>query len=76
MALPDWLKEEAAAFDRKEAKILPPYRPGIDHAIKLLKDEQGCDIVVLAGPLFQRSKEELLVLRKALTELLDSNFIR
>ena len=70
------MKEEAAAFDRKEAKILPLYRPGIDHAIELLKDEQGRDMVVPASPLFRRSKEELLLLRKALTELLDINFIQ
>ena len=33
-------------------------------------------MVVPASPLFWRSKEELLLLQKALTELLDINFIR
>jgi transposase InsO family protein len=40
------------------------------------KDENGKDKVIPWGPLYNMSREELLVLRKTLTELSDKNFIR
>ncbi|KAI0993173.1 hypothetical protein K3495_g15011, partial [Podosphaera aphanis] len=55
---------------------LPPHRPGVDTKVKLHKDEQGHDKEVPWGPLYGMSREELLVLRKTLTELLDKNWIR
>ncbi|KAI0996011.1 hypothetical protein K3495_g12171, partial [Podosphaera aphanis] len=55
---------------------LPPNRPGVDTQIRMLKDEQGRDKQVPWGPLYNMSKEELLVLRKTLTELLNKNWIR
>ena len=48
----------------------------MDTAIKLEKDEQGREKEVPWGPLYGMSRDELLVLRKTLTELLDKNWIR
>jgi transposase InsO family protein len=55
---------------------LPPHRPGIDHAIELEKDEQGREKAVPWGPLYNMTKEELLVLRKTLTDHLEKRWIR
>ena len=49
--------------------------PGIDHEIELEK-VNGRDAEVLWGPLYNMSREELLVLRKELIRLLDKGFIR
>ena len=64
-------------FDRKKADSLPPLRgKGIDHSIDLLPDENGRNPEVPWGPLYSMSRDELLVLRKTLTELLDKGFVR
>ena len=64
-------------FDRKAADALPPFRgKGIDHDIELEKDKEGKEQEVPFGPLYQMSRDELLVLRKTLTEYLDKGFIR
>ena len=56
--------------------MLPPLRgKGIDHAIEV-ETVNGHEARVLWGPLYNMSREELLVLRKTLTELLDKGFIR
>ena len=47
---------------KEEADKLAPYRgPDIDHAIKLIKLE-GKPATILWGPLYNMSREELLVL--------------
>ncbi|MDI6015458.1 reverse transcriptase domain-containing protein [Escherichia coli] len=48
----------------------------MDHHIELEKDEKGQTPKVPWGPLYNMSRDELLVLRKTLTELLDKGFIR
>ncbi len=64
-------------FDQKAASQLPPLRgKGIDHAIKLERKEDGTEPEVPWGPMYGMSRDELLVLRKTLTELLDKGFIR
>ena len=64
-------------FDEEEANQLPPIRgPGIDHQIELSEDENGKKPTVPWGPLYNMSRDELLVLKKTLTEYLDKNFIR
>ena len=65
-----------SAFDRKLADLLPPHRPGVDHEIPLQKDDQGKEKPPPFGALYGMNREELLVLRKTLTDLLDKNFIR
>ena len=60
----------------KAADRLPPHQPGIDYKIEFEKDENGQEKKAPWGPLYNMSREELLLLRKTLTEYLDKNFIR
>lgn len=69
--LPTEYKDFAKFFSSIAAKTLPPHRPGIDHEIPIEGDKEPP-----WGPLYAMSREELLVLRKTLTELLDAGFIR
>jgi len=63
--------------DRKKAELLPPVRgQGVDHSIELEKDDNGREKEVPWGPLYNMSRDELLVLRKTLTDYLDKGFIR
>jgi len=63
--------------DRKAAERLPPVRGiGVDYAIELERDENGKEKEPPWGPLYSMSRDELLVLRKTLTDLLDKGFIR
>ncbi|OQD77422.1 hypothetical protein PENANT_c103G01711 [Penicillium antarcticum] len=63
-------------FSQQLADQLPPHRAGIDHRVPLQKDASGNEVPPPYGPLYGMNREELLVLRKTLTELLDKNFIR
>ena len=57
--------------------MLPPTRgASIDHTIKLEKEPDSKEKEVPQGPLYNILRDELLVLRKTLTELLDKGFIR
>jgi transposase InsO family protein len=74
--LPTHYHEFLDVFDRTEAEKLPPKRgKGVDHQIKL-QPANGVEPEVPWGPLYSMSRDELLVLRKTLTELLDKQFIR
>ncbi len=74
--LPPHYFEFLKVFDRAEAEKLPPLRgPGVDHAIELEKVD-GKEPAVPWGPLYSMSRDELIVLRKSLTSLLDKQFIR
>ena len=70
----DWLMLVINAFNRHDAKTLPPHRKGIDHEINFVEGKTNDDVPAM--PLYQMSKDQLLVLRKTLTELLDNDFIR
>lgn len=74
--LPEHYRKYTSVFDPKEAAKLPPHRPGIDHEIPLELDNDGRQKEVPWGPLYGMSRDELLVLRKELTRLLDNDFIR
>jgi hypothetical protein len=74
--LPPYYYEVLDAFDRKKTDQLPLHRPEIDHRIQLEKDDNSCEKEAPWGSLYNISREELLVLRKTFTELLDKNFIR
>jgi hypothetical protein len=70
--LPEQYHAFAPVFDPQEAQKLPPFRgPGVDHAIDL---EEGSEPPW--GPLYKMSKDELLVLRKTLSDYLGKGFIR
>lgn len=73
--LPKQYTEFMDLFDREKAKVLPPHRGAADHHIELEKVD-GKDPDIPWGPLYNMSRDELLVLRKTLTELLDKGFIR
>jgi hypothetical protein len=68
----EWLK----AFNQVLADKLPRHRKGVDLQIELEKDQNGKEKTIPWGPLYGMNREELLVLRKTLTELLDKGFIR
>lgn len=76
--LPRQYHQYLDVFDRKKADTLPPLRGDkIDHKIELIeKDEKGNKVEAPWGPLYNMSTEELLVLRKTLTEYLDKGFIQ
>ena len=75
--LPPQYHEFLPVFDRSEADKQPPHRgPDIDHKIELNKNADGTTPEPPWGPLYNMSRDELLVLRKTLTELLEKNFIR
>ena len=56
--------------------MLLPHRPRIDYRIPLKRNKDDYKESPLFGPLYGMNREELLYLRKTLTELLDKNFIR
>ncbi|THC87386.1 hypothetical protein EYZ11_013167 [Aspergillus tanneri] len=75
--LPAHYHQFLPVFSREEADKLPPLRgAGVDHKIELEKDENGNTREPPHGPLYNMSRDELLVLRKTLLELLDKQFIR
>ena len=71
---PDWLMPVDHAFNRQDAKTLLLHRKGIDHEINFIEGKRNDDVPAM--PLYQISKDQLLVLRKTLTELLYNGFIR
>jgi hypothetical protein len=75
--LPQRYHQFLDVFDRNQAEKLPPVRgKGKDHSIELIPDDDGKRPEVPWGPLYSMSRDELLVLRKTLTEMLDKGFIR
>lgn len=74
--LPKELLPWEKLFDKAEADKLPPHRAGADHEIPLQKGEDGQEREAPWGPLYGMSRDELLVLRKTLTELLEKGYIR
>ncbi|KAF4474522.1 Transposon Tf2-8 polyprotein [Colletotrichum fructicola Nara gc5] len=74
--LPAHYRHMIDLFKKEVADRLPPHRPGVDHAIQLEKDDHGNEKQPPWGPIYSMSKEELLFLRKTLTDLLDKGFIR
>ena len=74
--LPSQYLDYLGAFSPTDSDKTPPLRGnGVDHKIELVK-EDGKEPSVPWGPLYNMSYDELLVLRKTLTEYLDKGFIR
>ncbi|KAI0997402.1 hypothetical protein K3495_g10783 [Podosphaera aphanis] len=69
--LPRQYYKFANLFKKEEIDKLPPHRPGRDHEIRLEPNKE-----IPWGPLYGMSRDELLVRRKTLTDLLDKNYIR
>ena len=74
--LPVELQDLATAFDQKSSRKLPPHRPGVDHEINIRKAPDGSELPIPSSPLYHRSKEELLIMRKTILDLLEQGFIR
>lgn len=74
--LPEQLHGEEESFLGDEGRDVPPHRPGHDLSIPLEKDDAGRELTPPHGPLYEMSKEELLVLRATLADLLDKGWIR
>ncbi len=75
--LPSYFYAYLLVFDQKVSEMLPPpCRSKVDYRIELEKDKRGQELEVLQGPLYSMLQDELLVLRKTLSELLDKGFIR
>jgi hypothetical protein len=66
----------ADLFMDKDDTELPLHRPDMNYAINLTKDEQERTHEISWGPLYGIARDELLVLRKTLTDHLDKNWIR
>jgi hypothetical protein len=62
-------------FNPNQAAKLPPHRLEVDHYIELIK-EDGKNLQIPWSSLYNMSRDELLVLHKELTSLLDKRFIR
>ena len=76
LRLPEQVRDFAHLFaDEKGAEDLPPLRGSFDHAI-ILKEEEGKQLTPPWSPLYNMSQEELLVLRKTLSDLLGKGWIR
>lgn len=75
-SLPPEVRKNACFFTEDQDQSLPPYRPGSDTKIDIIRDEGGKEREISFGPLYDMSREELLVLRKTLTDHLDKNWIR
>lgn len=69
--LPQEYREFSSLFYKELTDKLPPHRSGCDHEIRI---EPGKEL--LWGPLYGMLRDELLMLRKTLTDLLDKNYIR
>lgn len=69
--LPPQYSEFKDLFRKELTDKLPSHRPGIDHEIRVEANKE-----VPWGLLYGMSRDELLVLRKTLTELLDKDYIR
>ena len=74
--LPKYYWKWIDVFSQKLADRLPLNRLGIDHRIPLKRDKDRREELPPFGPLYGMNKEELLYLRKTLTDLLDKNFIQ
>ena len=74
--LPAHLQSYVQLFVPEEGNKLPPHRgPKVDHTIELNKVD-GKTPEVPYGPLYAMSRDELLVLRRTLLDLLEKGFIR
>ena len=74
--LPPELYDMIPLFSLREAEKLAPHKRGVNHCIEIRKQPDGTQFALPWGPLYSMSREELLVLRKSLDELLKKGYIR
>ena len=74
--LPEEIRDMVKLFSDEDGTQLPPQRKDLDHAINLKTDDQGREMTAPWGPLYGMSREELLVLRKTLSQHMEKGWIR
>ena len=74
--LPRELQPFLDLFDKEKASALPPHRGRSDHHIRLKKNPDGTTPELPWGPLYGMSREQLIELRRQLTDLMDKGWIR
>jgi len=75
-SLPPEIQDMTPLFSKREAEKLAPHRLGIDHRIEVRNQADGTPTPLPWGPLYSMSKDELLVLRKSLDDLVQKGYIR
>ncbi|KHJ34306.1 hypothetical protein EV44_g4348 [Erysiphe necator] len=73
--LPTEIKHWSTLFLEDQSNNLPPHRQ-FDMKINLDRDEKGREKQIPYGPLYNMSRDELLVLRNTLSDHLDKAWIR
>jgi len=63
-------------FLKRGVNTLNPYKPSVNYEIRIKKDTNGNELLLLFSLLYSILREELLVLKKTLKDLLDKGFIR
>ena len=74
--LPKELRDLHKYFLNDKDISLPLHQPGKDYTINLAIDKQGQEKDPAWGPLYRISRDELLVLWKIITDLLDKGWIQ
>ena len=74
--LPPSLAEFKDLFNKEKASALPPHRGRSDHHIRLKRNLDGSTPDLPWGPLYGMSREQLIELRRQLTDLMDKGWIR
>jgi hypothetical protein len=75
-ALPAELQDFQDLFSEDSAAGLPPHRGQMDHRIRLQPDPDGRQPDLPWGPLYSMPREQLIELRRQVTELMDKGWIR
>lgn len=70
------LRDLARPFDPKSSRQLPPHRQGVDDEIPIKRATDSSELPIPSSSLYHRSKEELLIMRKTVLDLLEKGFIR
>jgi predicted aspartyl protease len=74
--LPKELRDFKDLFGEREAATLPPHRGRLDHHIRLIPDQDGRPPALPWGPLYSMPRDQLLELRRQITDLMDKGWIR
>lgn len=75
-SLPEEIRDFTPLFDKAEASGLAPHRGRFDHHIRLKPRADGSPPDLPWGPLYDMSRDQLLELRKQVTDLCDKGWVR
>jgi transposase InsO family protein/predicted aspartyl protease len=74
--LPEELQDFQDLFSGEAATRLPPHRGRMDHHIRLQAEPDGRQPDLPWGPLYSMPRDQLIELRRQVTELMDKGWIR